>query len=358
MKTRCFDVAVSLIPPVGEKSVQVLVQFMKSSVPAALSFYSQPHEDTGYAQITTSRPIDVMWKDRFRIRGTRGMNLQGEGTVLNPSSPKTSRSKVKKTLAFLDQLNGSDRDMLLALTLHRGVKGLTQEELTQFSGFSKNAQLALAQKLEAEGKVKILTFSPIFILAQASFDFVCDRILAFVQELQGNHEDFIGVPPQKIKQRFRLHPKILGLSLGYLERTGKVQRFEDRIVLAGFKPSISPEDEKLLAEMEDLSLRGEFQLLSLQDIKKRLRLSTAKMDRMLALLIERKKVVKGKDGFMLHAKWLDEVISKIRTSGLEEITVKDFKEMTGLTRKYAIPLLELLDQMGVTHRVGSTRKIL
>jgi selenocysteine-specific elongation factor len=358
VKTRCFDAAVSLTPSVREKSVQVLVKHMRSSVPASISFYSQLLDDTGYAQITTSRPIDVIWKDRFRMQGTRGMNLHGEGTVLNPSSPMTNRSKVKKTTAFLDQLNGSDRDMLLALTLYRGIKGLTEEEFTRFSGFSNEAQLSLAQKLEAEGKVKILTFSPLFILAQASFDFVNDRILAFIQELHGSQEDFIGVTPQRIKQRFSLHPKILSLSLGYLERTGKTQRFENRIVLAGFMPSISPEDEELLAEMEDLSLRGEFQLLSLQDLKMRLCLSTAKMDRMLALLIERKKVVKGKDGFMLHSKWLEEIIGKIRNSGLEEITVKDFKEMTGLTRKYAIPLLELLDQMGVTQRIGSTRKIL
>lgn len=358
MKTRCFDVSVNLDLPVREEQVQVLVKVMKTSVPASLSFYSPSDEEVGYAQITTSRPIEVVWKDRFSIQGTRRKSIQGKGMVLNPSAPKISRCKVKKTLAFLAQLNGSDIDMLMALTLHKGVNGLNQEDLTRFSGFSIMTQLALAQELEAEGKVKILTFSPIFILAQSSFDFVCDRILAFVQELQDNQEEFIGINPEKIKQRFRLHPKILGLALGYLERMAKIEQFEDRIVLAGFKPSISPEDEKLLAKMENLSLSGEFQLLSLEDIKKRLRLSSTKMERMLALLIERKKVVKGKDGFMLHAKWLDEVIDRIRTSGREEISVKDFKEMTGLTRKYAIPLLELLDQMGVTQRVGSTRKIL
>jgi selenocysteine-specific elongation factor len=79
---------------------------------------------------------------------------------------------------------------------------------------------------------------------------------------------------------------------------------------------------------------------------------------MLALLTERKKVVLGKDGFILHSRWLDELIQKIRYSGKKELTVSDFKEMTGLTRKYAIPLLELLDQKGVTRRRGSSREIL
>jgi len=79
---------------------------------------------------------------------------------------------------------------------------------------------------------------------------------------------------------------------------------------------------------------------------------------MLSFLIEKKKIVQGKDGLILHSRWLDEIISKIRKSRKRELSVADFKEMTGLTRKYAIPLLELLDQMGVTRRKGSLREIL
>lgn len=358
MKTQCFDVVVDFSCPEGEKSMQVLVVLQGSKVAASMSFYHRPQRDCHYARVATSLPVDVKWKDRIKLQGQRGKSFRGEGIVLNPASRKTSDSRTRKTLDFLRQLSGSKKDMLLALSQHKGVKGLTQIELSQFSGFSQKIQVALAQELEVEGKVKILGFSPLFILEQTSFDFICQRIVKFVQDLQDNHLDFIGVTPQKVKQRFRLHPKVLGLSLGYLERTGKIQQLNDRIALAGFSPRISPEDEKLLAEMEKLSLKGEFQLSSLQEIKRRFRLSSEKMDRMLALLIERKKVVKGKDGFMLHAKWLDEVIVKIRASGLEEISIKDFKEMTGLSRKYAIPLLELLDQMRVTRRAGSIRKIL
>ena len=69
-------------------------------------------------------------------------------------------------------------------------------------------------------------------------------------------------------------------------------------------------------------------------------------------------IVEGIDGFILHSRWLDEIIRKIRSSGKRELTVADFKGMTGLSRKYSIPLLELLDSMGVTRRKGSVRDIL
>jgi selenocysteine-specific elongation factor len=76
------------------------------------------------------------------------------------------------------------------------------------------------------------------------------------------------------------------------------------------------------------------------------------------ILIERKKVVQSKEGFFLHASWLDEVVAKIRSTGRKELNVGEFKDLTGLSRKFAIPLLELLDEMGVTRRRGATREIL
>ena len=86
-------------------------------------------------------------------------------------------------------------------------------------------------------------------------------------------------------------------------------------------------------------------------------MSTAKLNRMISLLVERKKVVLGNEGLILHSHWLKELIQKMRLSGKKELTVADFKEMTGLSRKYAIPLLELLDQKGITKRKGPVRVI-
>ena len=110
--------------------------------------------------------------------------------------------------------------------------------------------------------------------------------------------------------------------------------------------------------MEEMCLKGEFQAVSLKYLKEYFNLSTKKLNVMLSLLIERKKIVQGKDGFLLHSRWLEEIISKVRNSGKKELTVSDFKKMTGLTRKYVSPLLELLDQMGITRRRGAIREIL
>jgi selenocysteine-specific elongation factor len=79
---------------------------------------------------------------------------------------------------------------------------------------------------------------------------------------------------------------------------------------------------------------------------------------LLSLLIEREKIVQSKDGFFLHSRWLEEIISKLKEHSGKELTVSDFKKMTGLSRKYAIPLLELLDQMGITRRISPSRRVI
>ena len=155
-----------------------------------------------------------------------------------------------------------------------------------------------------------------------------------------------------------MHPRVLSLALKHLLLSGQIERTEDLIALSDFERILIPEEKKILRQLEDMCFKGEFRYISLEEIQKRLHLSKQMLNKMFSVLIERKKIVQGKDGFILHSKWLDEIIWRLKKSGKKELTVQDFKSMTGLSRKYAIPLLELLDQMGVTRRKGPSREIL
>jgi selenocysteine-specific elongation factor len=104
--------------------------------------------------------------------------------------------------------------------------------------------------------------------------------------------------------------------------------------------------------------RGEFQSVSLEEIRRQFHLSQERLEKLLSLLTERKKVIQGPEGLFIHSLWLDDIIVRVRALGKKEMTVAKFKELSGLSRKYAIPLLELLDQMGVTRRHGPVREIL
>jgi selenocysteine-specific elongation factor len=218
--------------------------------------------------------------------------------------------------------------------------------------------LKLSRQLEEEGKIRILSFSPLSLLSEESFDFLCSRVLSYLSEFHEKHPEDLGVPPAKIQKRFGLPRRVLALVLKHLGRDGQISQGEELVALGDFWPHPSPEEEDLLRDMEAMYVEGDLRLVSLEEMQKRFRLSRKKLDRMLSFLVERRKIVLGKDGFFLHSRWLDETIQKVRNLEKKELSVYDFKQMTGLTRKYAIPLLELLDEMGVTKRRGRTREII
>jgi selenocysteine-specific elongation factor len=343
MKTSCFDAVVNFSPVDREKPLDVSLLIQGEKISA--SFFSR-------------QPLLLKWKDKFEVHGSGKTPLMGEGRVLNPFSEKISQGKIKKRIAFLERLQGDEIEMLFALVQEKGLQGLKEGEITAFSSLTRRVLQRVAQELEAEGKIRILSFAPLFLFSQDSLDFLCQTILRFLTQFHKRNPEQKGVSLERIKKRFELHPRILSLGLKHLSRAGQIKESEDKLALSEFMMTLTPEEEGILKELEDLCLKGEFRSLSFEDLRKRFRLSSKKLDKLLSFLIERKKIVQGKDGLILHSKWLDEIILRIEKSGKRELAVADFKELTGLTRKYAIPLLELLDQMGVTRRKGRIREIL
>ena len=361
MKTDCFDAVVNFSPVGIEKPLDALLFVQRKKISVSFYFYEQIQKGKPglfFVRIHSHQPLSLKWKDKFEVQVRGNKQLLGEGHVLNPFSEKISRSKIKKRISFLKRLQGDEREMLFALVQERGIQGLKEREMINFSSLSKRSLLRLTQELEAEGKIRILSFSPLFLLSQEGLDFLCQKICSFIAQFHNKYPEETGTSLERIKRRFDFHPRILSLALKHLLRQGQVKELGDRLSLADFKITLIPEEESILRELEDMCFKGEFRSLSLEDLRKRFRLSSQRLHKMISLLIEREKIVQGKDGLILHSRWLDEIIGKIKKSGKRELTVADFKKMTGLTRKYAIPLLELLDQMGVTRRKGPLREIL
>ncbi|MGB8951853.1 MAG: SelB C-terminal domain-containing protein [Candidatus Aminicenantales bacterium] len=252
----------------------------------------------------------------------------------------------------------TDKDKLLALVQDKDLRGLHEKEAKIYLPVDHTGLLHLSQILEEEGKLKIISFSPLFLLSQESLDYFCEKIVAHLARFHEKHPKERGASIERIKKRFDLSRKILILALKTLVHSGRIREEGETYALSRFTMLPAPREERLLEKLEEMYLKGEFHLVSLKEVEARLHLRPEKLQQMLSLLMERKKIVQGKEGFFLHARWLDELILKIKQTGKTELTVSEFKAMIGLSRKYAIPLLELLDEMGVTRRKGPVREIL
>ncbi len=361
MRTVCFDAAVGFIPQKRKESFDALILHKKATIVASFYIYktfSEGEPNEIFVRIHIRNPIQLRWKDTFMVLEPEKRLSLGKGLVLNPYSEKVSPKKIKKRVAFLQKLQGDKKEMLLALVQEAGIEGIREKKILQFSSMKRTVLWRLSQELEEEGKLRILAFSPLFLLSKRSFDFLCEKIFSFFSYFHKKYPRERGASIEIIRKRFKLDPKILSLALTRLSKEHQIKEVNKRFALFDFKRDLFPDEERILEKLEEMCFKGEFRSVSLQDLHQEFHLPSQKLNMMLSLLIERKKIVQGKDGFIIHSHWLDEIIAKIRNFGKKELLVADFKKMTGLSRKYAIPLLELMDQMGITQRKGSSREIL
>ncbi len=361
MRTQYFEALVLLDRPDISLPSQVLLLLADQKVAASIQIYGpgqEPKPGRLFVGATARRPLMLKWRETLAILDPQDKERIGRGTVLNPGFGEEETPKKAVDWDFLLSLSGSEGDMLDALCRKKGIRGLHERDIREFCDLSEEGLLSLGEKLEEEGRVKILAFSPLFLISRLSFDYLGEKVLAYLETFHEKHPAQKGVLLEKIKNRFGVSEKILLLVIRTLERAEKVRQSGTRLMLPAHQVALSAQEEKILQQLEEMSFRGEFQSLSLDEIRRRFRLSQERLERLLTLLTERKKVVQGPDGLFIHSHWLDEVILKVRSLGKKEMTVADFKNLTGLSRKYAIPLLELLDQMKVTRRRGAWREIL
>ncbi len=318
---------------------------------------SWPISEGELACLQLNRPADLYWKEKIKIlRGSEGYNL-ASGEIVDPA-PDLKDKKYLESLR-LKLLTGEAQDMLLALLKLKGIRGLREKEIIDFSGLTSESLINLAQELEHKGVIIILGFEPLFLISRESLDFLVNQILSFLKRYHQRQPEALGLQVEKLKKRFRLPRLILNLALSRMKKEGKIIFWEKDVVsLPSAEIPLRPEELKILNELEKMCYRGEFRRVSLEELKNRFRLSRRSIERLLAHLVARKKIFESADGFYIHSHWLEEIIQRLRHSGKKEITIAEFKEMTGLSRKYAIPLLELLDKMGITRRKGSIREIL
>ncbi|MBM3295052.1 MAG: hypothetical protein FJY82_11090 [Candidatus Aminicenantes bacterium] len=246
----------------------------------------------------------------------------------------------------------------VALAESKGLFGLEESEASEALGLDRDGLLALAEKLEEAGEVRIMSFSPLTVLARKTTDFLGGKIRAYIAKFHESHPKERGVEFDRLKARFKAPVKVLLLVLKSLVHENVLKEDGRAYALAGFSRQLPEREEKILRALEAMCFDGHLRTVGLEDIREEFKLTPHTLERMLDILIERNRVVLSREGFFLHRKWLDDLIARIRGLGRRELGVAEFKALTGLSRKYAIPLLELLDGLGVTRRRGSVREIL
>jgi selenocysteine-specific elongation factor len=301
-------------------------------------------------RLKLDQPIVLAPGDRFVLRQPAPVATIGGGRVLDCTPEPRQRKSV--TLAFLEHLrHASIPEQLVLRVKRRGTTGIRVAALAREAGLALDAA---RRHIEAGIRQEdILLVEDHLLLSRAAIQQATNQIFSLVHRLRGS-----SVKASELRSQAALGAEIFHFAVTELAREGRIQIRGEGISLdAG--PEVSAPDSRLLATIAQAYEAAGLAAPLVTELAQRFRVSETEMRRLITQLQREKTIVRmGSDDLFIHVHALDHLISRMAPLRGTLIDVGRFKELTGLSRKYAIPLLEYLDRGRITRKQGDQRLVL
>lgn len=317
--------------------------------------------ESAFAQLRLDKPVLVLPGDRFILRQFSPVVTIGGGTVLDARAPRHKRKDAAVT-PFLEIWERVRHDEILRALVEITPRGLTYAEIVARTGWTDADARLAAQKLTAEKRVRILVAEPALVASPQVVANCAAAIRKVVEAFHRANPLVPGIPKQDLRARAGdARIEIFEAALDDLVKAHALAISGDLVRQAGREIELSSEEALAKELIEREFARAGLTVPELASVLARLPVDAPRAQKILQILLREKVLVKIANDLVFHRSALarlHEMLTKYRKERGERLPITAFKELTGVTRKYAIPLLEHLDREHVTRRVGDERVIL
>ena len=315
--------------------------------------------DAGFVQVDFDRPISALWGDRVIIRDHMARHTLAGGRVLDPGPPRRGRSRPER-LAALAALAEPDA-------------GDALERLVDVAGIVALAPFALARNLpqeevealvEAGGFRRVGAGAGAIALSPAHLAHLGDSIAAALAAWHSAQPEALGPPRGALFARLRgaAPEPALDAALVALIAAGRVVRDGAVLRLPGHEPRLTRDDERLWERVRPLLAAAELRPPRVRELAAALGLEPESLARFLKRVERFGRVAPvATNRFFLPetiARLADLAAALAEDLPEQSFTASLFKDRSGIGRNLTIEVLEYLDAIGVTRRVGDARIVL
>jgi len=318
--------------------------------------------DSRIVQLRLEAPITALPTDRFIIRSYSPQITIGGGMVID-ALPEKHRLRDRAARTWLEQLEGADGMERAALFIEMaGARGMGAGEIAARTGATDVQIAEFARALVQAGRVMEIANAPLMLLAITSFRELAARVKAMVADHHKREPLALGISREEVRERVftALRPEIFRAVITRLTEERSLAAERDALRLPSHRPALSGADVAAKQALEAVFKAAGWQALTLEEASAKAAIKIDMARKLLTLLTAEQSIVRIGD-FVFHRTAIDELKARVQTQKAinAKIDIGVFKELTGgLTRKYAIPLLEFLDRERITRRVGNEREIL
>ncbi len=319
----------------------------------------KPGEEA-YAQLRFTEEIATKKGDRFVVRFYSPIETVGGGVILDPRPPKHRRNNpaVQDSLKVREQ--GSATDNVLQAIEDGSSKFTPLKEIQKQLVMDDEAFRHELGTLVSEGRVR--TVSAKVAVGAQYLGLLLEKLRSL---LSAYHKDN---PLQAGMRRDELRGKLLpGLEnsladkvLALFEEDGEIVLKEQKVALAGFKIEYSEKEAQLAAEIERMFLAGGFSPPSLEEVLAHYPKDKPTAKRVFDALLESGTLTLASAQIFFHTSLVQKAQEETRVFIKENgsVTLAQFRDLVGTSRKFALPLLEYFDRERFTRMQGDARVLL
>jgi selenocysteine-specific elongation factor len=305
------------------------------------------------ARITLADSALLLPGDRFILRQFSPVVTIGGGVVLDATP--TKRAAVPSFLNLL--VTGRPEEILEARIARRAIAGISLAQLVAETGMSSES----IDKLQAGTlrRGQIVRIGDLLVQGQA-FEALKLELIEKVAEFHKQNPLVAGISREQLREQRGLRAEIFDAVLNALVLGKKLELRGELVRLPGRGVVMKDDEAESRKRIEEAFARAGLKVPALDEVLASLKVDKVRAQKIVTLLLREKTLVKISDELVFHRKALDELRRQIvaQKAKAPTIDVAAFKQLTGVSRKYAIPLLEYLDRERLTKRVGDARQIL
>lgn len=355
--TRELDVYLELVrnaPPLASQSPIHFHAGTRSCTGAIRLHEGQRSVEPGesaWARLHLAEPVVVLPGDRFILRRFSPVETLGGGEVLDNQPPRLRRKQPLR--ARLESLRNASFSSRLSVFVKDYPAGCEAATLVARLG------APVAHILEAAEKSGLRLLGPqrTWLIAPRHLEAIAERIQSNLTAFHRQNPMLPGAPRETLRQQAGagIPPSLVDWIIAGDPR---FRAEKDLVRLTSHEASLNQPEAEAARRMERAFLDAGLAVPAVEEVLAQSGMDAARARTLLQLLMREGKLVKVGPSLVFHKHSLGDAVRMLAQRRGQRFSVADFKEWTGVSRKYAIPLLEFLDRQRITRREGDMRVVL
>ena len=310
----------------------------------------------GFAQLQLADSLLLVPDDRFIIRQFSPVITIGGGVVLDAAPLK--KGAADKRVKFLEiQSSGDLQARLRGRVTRYSEQGVTLAQLTAETGEKVSEIEAVLEKLVS---ADVVFCQRDWMVDAKIFRSMTANLQQLVSSFHSQNPLVPGISKDALREQAGLSELTFDAALSSAIATKQLAVTQDLVHLPGRGIHMKDEEAESRKTIEEAFASAGLKVPALKDVLAGLKIDKARAQKIVTLLLREKLLIKVSDDLVFHRSALERLRTLLAAQKAKnsKIKVGTFKDLTGVSRKYAIPLLEYLDRERVTKRVGDERIIL